>query len=124
MMRSESGTRPVISMSIQMRLFWSCATPPLVLYALEMRAILSQQHESTVFGLGFPQRRCALASATRLWLAWRQVRHVRAHRDAVPPAFAQAISLAAHQKAADYTVAKNRLAAWRAGGRARWCWSA
>jgi len=51
----------------------------------------------------------AAAVATRLWLARRQVRHVRAHRDAVPPAFAGSIALAAHQKAADYTVAKVRL---------------
>lgn len=50
-----------------------------------------------------------LATATRLWLAQRQMRHVRAHRDAVPGMFAGAISLAAHQKAADYTVAKARL---------------
>jgi STE24 endopeptidase len=49
------------------------------------------------------------ASATRLWLAARQMRHVRAHRDAVPPTFADAIGLSAHQKAADYTVAKTRL---------------
>jgi STE24 endopeptidase len=34
---------------------------------------------------------------------------VARHRDAVPPAFAQAITLAAHQKAADYTMAKTRL---------------
>ena len=52
----------------------------------------------------------AAASATRLWLARRQVRHVAAHRDAVPASFAGAIPLTAHQKAADYTVAKNRLA--------------
>jgi STE24 endopeptidase len=64
----------------------------------------------TVFGLVFLCA-LALASVTRLWLAWRQVRHVRAHRGQVPPAFAQAISLAAHQKAADYTIAKNRLGA-------------
>ncbi|HEX2567281.1 MAG TPA: M48 family metallopeptidase [Burkholderiales bacterium] len=51
----------------------------------------------------------AAASATRLWLAQRQIRHVRAHREAVPPTFADAIPLAAHQKAADYTVAKVRL---------------
>ena len=51
-----------------------------------------------------------LASATRLWLARRQIRHVQAHRDAVPDTFAQAIPLAAHQKAADYTAAKTRLA--------------
>ena len=48
----------------------------------------------------------AAAGLTRLWLARRQVRHVRAHRDAVPPIFAETISLPAHQKAADYTVAK------------------
>ena len=48
----------------------------------------------------------AAASATRLWLARRQVSHVRAHRDAVPRTFADAIPLASHQKAADYTVAK------------------
>src|SRR5688572_17041013 len=53
----------------------------------------------------------AAATATRLWLALRQVRHVRAHRGAVPPTFAAAIPLDAHQKAADYTVAKARLGA-------------
>jgi STE24 endopeptidase len=37
------------------------------------------------------------------------MRHVRAHRDAVPGMFAESIPLAAHQKAADYTVAKARL---------------
>lgn len=64
----------------------------------------------TVFGMVFLCA-LALASATRLWLISRQIRHVRAHRAQVPPAFAQAISLAAHQKAADYTIAKNRLGA-------------
>jgi STE24 endopeptidase len=52
----------------------------------------------------------ALATGTRLWLTARQSRHVRAHRDAVPGSFAGAIPLAAHQKAADYTVAKTWLA--------------
>jgi STE24 endopeptidase len=52
----------------------------------------------------------AAATATRLWLAARQARHVRAHRDAVPDSFAGAIPLAAHQKAADYTIVKTRLA--------------
>ncbi|MCD6043946.1 MAG: Peptidase family [Burkholderiales bacterium] len=52
----------------------------------------------------------AAATFTRLWLAHRQIRHVRAHREAVPGLFAEAIPLAAHQKAADYTVAKSRLA--------------
>ena len=49
------------------------------------------------------------STGTRLWLAARQARHVRAHRDAVPAAFDGAIPLPAHQKAADYTVAKSRL---------------
>jgi STE24 endopeptidase len=48
------------------------------------------------------------ATSTRLWLSQRQIRHVRAHRGAVPPTFADAIPLAAHQKAADYTVAKTK----------------
>jgi STE24 endopeptidase len=51
----------------------------------------------------------AAALATRLWLAVRQTRHVRAHRGAVPDSFAGTIPLAAHQKAADYTVEKTRL---------------
>lgn len=47
--------------------------------------------------------------ALRLWLSRRQARHVRAHRDAVPAEFAASIPLAAHQKAADYTLARGRL---------------
>ncbi len=46
--------------------------------------------------------------ALRLWLASRQIRHVARHRDAVPAPFAGRIPLAAHQKAADYTIAKAR----------------
>lgn len=45
----------------------------------------------------------------RLWLASRQMRHVATHRDVVPHQFAHRISLHAHQRAADYTVAKVRL---------------
>jgi STE24 endopeptidase len=44
----------------------------------------------------------------RYWLASRQVRHVARHRDQVPPEFRQSIGLSAHQKAADYTIAKAR----------------
>jgi STE24 endopeptidase len=44
----------------------------------------------------------------KFWLATRQMRHVAGHRDTVPPAFAATIPLAAHQKAADYTLAKGR----------------
>jgi STE24 endopeptidase len=50
-----------------------------------------------------------LATATRLWLALRHVRHVGAHRDRVPPEFADSVPLPAHQKAADYTAARTRL---------------
>ncbi len=46
---------------------------------------------------------------TKLWLSGRQVRHVAQHRDQVPAAFANTISLDAHQKAADYTMAKARV---------------
>jgi STE24 endopeptidase len=45
----------------------------------------------------------------KFWLTSRQVRHVAQHRGAVPAAFAQTITLTAHQKAADYTLAKARL---------------
>jgi STE24 endopeptidase len=46
---------------------------------------------------------------TKLWLSGRQVRHVAQHRPQVPAAFAHTISLEAHQKAADYTLAKARI---------------
>lgn len=51
-----------------------------------------------------------LMSATRLWLAARQIRHVARHRDAVPAQFAESITLDMHRKAADYTIARTRLA--------------
>jgi len=50
--------------------------------------------------------------ALKLWLLWRQVRHVAAHRDAVPEAYAQTVPLSAHHKAADYTLAKAQIAQW------------
>ncbi|MDO5623180.1 MAG: M48 family metallopeptidase [Pseudomonadota bacterium] len=46
---------------------------------------------------------------TRLWLASRQVRAVATHRSAVPAEFAASISLEAHRRAADYTLAKLRV---------------
>ena len=51
----------------------------------------------------------SLGLALKFWLASRQIRHVARHRSTVPPAFAERIPLAAHQKAADYTIAKGRL---------------
>ena len=50
----------------------------------------------------------ALMVALRFWLAWRQTSHVLAHRAAVPDQFAGRIALSAHQKAADYSVARTR----------------
>lgn len=63
---------------------------------------------SLVFTLAFALALVA-SLLVKFWLATRQVRHVARHRDAVPAPFEQAITLAAHQKAADYTVAKARL---------------
>ena len=54
----------------------------------------------------------ALALAGHLllqfWLSGRQIRHVAAHRAQVPRPFDATITLPAHQRAADYTVAKAR----------------
>ncbi|MCY4747307.1 M48 family metallopeptidase [Pelomonas sp. UHG3] len=52
----------------------------------------------------------ALAASTlvKLWLSSRQIRHVAAHRGQVPAAFAGSVTLSAHQKAADYTIARAR----------------
>jgi len=44
----------------------------------------------------------------KFWLATRQMRHVAAHRGAVPAAFAGTVPLEAHQTAADYSLAKLR----------------
>jgi STE24 endopeptidase len=49
-----------------------------------------------------------LTLLVRFWLASRQLRHVLAHRSAVPAEFAEKIPLTAHQKAADYTIARTR----------------
>ncbi len=45
----------------------------------------------------------------KFWLATRQIRHVAEHRNRVPSPFAGQIGLEAHQRAADYTLAKGRL---------------
>ena len=60
--------------------------------------------------LSFVFAAALLASVlVKFWLATRQMRHVAAHRDTVPAPFANTITLAAHQRAADYTLAKGRL---------------
>jgi STE24 endopeptidase len=43
-----------------------------------------------------------------LWLARRHVSHVAANRGAVPAEFAASLALPAHQRAADYTMARTR----------------
>ncbi|WP_028534367.1 M48 family metallopeptidase [Paludibacterium yongneupense] len=54
---------------------------------------------------------CALIASLvlKLWLATRQTRHIVIHRDAVPMAFADTITLEEHRRAADYSVARLRL---------------
>ncbi len=61
------------------------------------------------FGLTFLAAVLAAASV-RFWLGTRHMRHVQAHRAAVPAEFTGQISLESHQRAADYTCAKTRLA--------------
>lgn len=51
----------------------------------------------------------------RHWLAQRQMRYVAKHRDSVPAEFAEKVTLAEHQKAADYTIAKLRLGVLESG---------
>jgi len=51
----------------------------------------------------------ALMTGIELWLSARQSRYVKAHRNNVPDAFKDQVDLSAHQKAADYTVAKGKL---------------
>lgn len=50
-----------------------------------------------------------------IFLSLRQVAHVRRHRAAVPAEFSDAITLEAHQKAADYTVARKRVGLLESG---------
>lgn len=50
-----------------------------------------------------------LTLGVQMWLAGRQIRHVAMHRQRVPSAYSDTITLDEHQKAADYTVAKLRL---------------
>ena len=47
--------------------------------------------------------------AIQFWLSMRQSDYVMKHRDEVPDAFKDKVSLEAHQKAADYTIDKGKL---------------
>lgn len=50
-----------------------------------------------------------LGVITQIWLMWRQQRHVTQHRQAVPSAFADKVTLDEHKKAANYTLAKLKI---------------
>ena len=50
-----------------------------------------------------------ITTAIKLWLSYRHGSYVMANRNRLPPQFADAIPLEAHQKAADYTRAKVNL---------------
>jgi len=50
-----------------------------------------------------------LSFGLRLWLTQRQMVHIERHRHAVPAAFSSKVSLSAHQHAADYNSARQRL---------------
>ena len=58
----------------------------------------------TVLFTGF----LVLSVALQFWLAYRQIRHIARHRGQVPADFAEKISLASHQKAADYSITKTQ----------------
>ncbi len=49
-----------------------------------------------------------LSTLLKYWLSSRQIRHVARHRDQVPQQFGDRISLASHQRAADYTLTRHR----------------
>lgn len=78
------------------------------LHSVAMNDVSSVPALSNALTIGFA---IALMSGLLLkfWLAGRQMRHVANHRGAVPTAFVDRISLTAHQKAADYTIAQGRL---------------
>jgi STE24 endopeptidase len=65
------------------------------------------QNISLIFTLVFSAT-LVIGLLVRFYLATRQIRHVAQNRSAVPAAFAATISLASHQKAADYTITKAR----------------
>lgn len=48
------------------------------------------------------------STSLQIWLARRQIKAIRQHQDTVPVAFSEKITVADHQKAAAYTVAKVR----------------
>src|SRR5690606_28948484 len=116
MMRSVSGFNPVISISTHTRLNSLGAVgvsgPSPVSFACDIIGFLfvlpfSHRHSMSSFAFTILfVIFLALTVAVRFWLASRHIRHVLRHRNAVPAQFSASIPLAAHQKAADYTVAR------------------
>src|ERR1019366_1658914 len=122
-MGSLSGLRKVFSISIQINRVASCGIGcsatwrkieshcripndlPHELAHIDAHSMSSSANLFTVLFL----LALGVSVALQLWLAQRQVRHVNSHLVAVPAHFAGRIALAAHQKAADYTIARTRL---------------
>ena len=50
-----------------------------------------------------------LSAGFALWLSLRHIAHIRAHRALVPAEFNDVVTLESHQKAADYTVARQQI---------------
>src|SRR5450432_3912895 len=115
MMRSRSGKSPVISRSIQIRFASSAARSVSVMANRKRRSgrtpTLSRM-SSWSWTLIFAAALVA-SLVLRAWLASRQVRHVARHRETVPEPFRATVDLAAHRKAASYTLAKIRLGQWQ-----------
>jgi hypothetical protein len=112
------GERPVISRSIQIRFWsllaarcrswWDAAVPKPTPKAILAQAYTRGPCKFPLSTLAFAAALLLPALAVKFWLATRQMRHVAAHRHQVPAAFAATVTLEAHQKAADYTLAKGR----------------
>jgi STE24 endopeptidase len=65
-----------------------------------------------MYSLAFSAVFVSVLAATlmlRFWLGSRHIRHILSHRHAVPAEFSAKIPLYAHQKAADYTIARTKL---------------
>ncbi len=111
---SEGAVASVMREIVAHALAWRCSTrlrlnfAPMPSSILPSVAVTSPSSYSLTLTLVFAAA-LVISLLLRLWLATRQIRHVAQHRGAVPAAFAANITLAAHQKAADYTIAKARL---------------
>ena len=70
-------------------------------------ALFTPFSPSIALSLGFASV-LLIGIMVKMWLTTRQIRHVAQNRHTVPAAFSANITLAAHQKAADYTITKAR----------------